>query len=84
MESRNDGVTAEAWELADGDKVSKIVLTTGHLDHVPENCELDNLRHWCQRCHLHYDRHHHAATRRRNKACGDLWLTTDRRMDGGG
>ena len=17
--------------------------------------------HWCQRCHLHYDRHHHAA-----------------------
>lgn len=46
----------------DGFKVTKIVLTTGHLDHVPENCALTNLRHWCQRCHLHYDRQHHNET----------------------
>lgn len=41
---------------------SRVVLTTGHLDHVPENCALANLRHWCQRCHLVYDRKHHAET----------------------
>lgn len=46
----------------------KIVLTTAHLDHVPEHCDPSNLRHMCQRCHLLYDREHHketaAATRR--------------------
>jgi len=48
--------------IEDGFKVVRIVLTTGHLDHVPENCDLSNLRHWCQRCHLHYDREHHNET----------------------
>lgn len=48
--------------VEDGFKVTRIVLTTGHLDHVPEHCELANLRHWCQRCHLVYDRDHHAET----------------------
>ncbi|MGN6657066.1 MAG: hypothetical protein ACTHJ9_17235 [Rhodanobacter sp.] len=42
---------------------SKVVLTTAHLDHMPEHCDLANLRHWCQRCHLNYDREHHAQTR---------------------
>lgn len=41
---------------------SKVVLTTAHLDHVPENCDLSNLRHLCQRCHLTYDAQHHAQT----------------------
>ncbi len=41
---------------------SKVVLTTAHLDHVPENCDPSNLRHWCQRCHLNYDAEHHART----------------------
>lgn len=41
---------------------SKVVLTTAHLDHTPENCDLTNLRHWCQRCHLVYDAGHHAKT----------------------
>lgn len=61
----------------DGFRVVRIVLTTGHLDHTPENCDLANLRHWCQRCHLHYDRQHHNETayhtRRRHKAIGDLF-----------
>lgn len=56
---------------------SKVVLTTAHLDHVPENCELSNLRHWCQRCHLVYDAAHHAETaretRRARKAVGDMF-----------
>ena len=63
--------------VEDGFKVVRIVLTTGHLDHVPENCELSNLRHWCQRCHLHYDAPHHAETaartRREGKAIGELF-----------
>lgn len=34
---------------------STVVLTVAHLDHQPENCSDDNLRHWCQRCHNTYD-----------------------------
>jgi hypothetical protein len=36
-----------------------VVLTIAHLDHAPENCADDNLRAWCQRCHLRYDQAHH-------------------------
>jgi hypothetical protein len=39
------------------------VLTTAHLDHVPENCEAENLKAMCQGCHLHYDREYHARSR---------------------
>lgn len=42
--------------------MTRIVLTTGHLDHEPEHCDLANLRHWCQRCHLFYDRRHHSES----------------------
>lgn len=59
------------------DTGSIVVLTVGHLDHTPENCGDENLRAWCQRCHLNYDAHHHqqnaAATRRAGKAIGDLF-----------
>lgn len=47
---------------------SKVVLTTAHLDHTPENCDPANLRAMCQACHLAYDRDHHAATRATRKA----------------
>jgi hypothetical protein len=47
---------------------SKVVLTTAHLDHIPENCDPRNLRAMCQGCHLHYDREHHAQTAARTKA----------------
>jgi 5-methylcytosine-specific restriction endonuclease McrA len=43
---------------------STVVLTTAHLDHQPENCDRENLRAWCQRCHNTYD----APTRRRGVA----------------
>lgn len=42
---------------------STVVLTTAHLDHTPEHCDRANLRAYCQGCHLHYDRDHHAQTR---------------------
>ncbi|MGL5910634.1 MAG: hypothetical protein ACRCZP_11575 [Phycicoccus sp.] len=47
---------------------SRVVLTTAHLDHVPEHCDDDNLMAMCQGCHLHYDRAHHALTRARTTA----------------
>lgn len=40
---------------------SRVVLTVAHLDHTPEHNSPDNLRAWCQRCHLTYDAKHHAA-----------------------
>ena len=30
--------------------------------HTPENCEPQNLKAMCQRCHLTYDADHHART----------------------
>lgn len=60
---------------------SKVVLTTAHLDHTPENCDPGNLRAFCQSCHLRYDRDHHrhtrAATRRRAaEQAGQLTIDT--------
>lgn len=61
----------------DEPKVVRIVCTTAHLDHQPENCVDDNLRFWCQKCHLSYDRKLHTETayqtRRAGRAAGDLF-----------
>lgn len=51
-------------------RIVRIVLTVGHLDHVPEHCDPSNLRAWCQRCHLTYDAQHHAETRARTRRAG--------------
>lgn len=42
--------------------LKKVVLTTAHLNHTPEDCSDENLRAMCQGCHLWYDRAHHAET----------------------
>lgn len=59
------------------DTGSIVVLTVAHLNHDPRDNRPDNLRAWCQRCHLHHDREHHATnahqTRRGRKALGDLF-----------
>ena len=44
---------------------SRVVLTIGHLNHIPEDFDDANLRAWCQRCHNTYDAAHRAETRRR-------------------
>jgi hypothetical protein len=44
-----------AVELGAARKKAPIRLTTAHLNHVPEDCRLENLRHWCERCHNRYD-----------------------------
>lgn len=62
-------------------RIIRIVCTTAHLDHTPENCREDNLRFWCQSCHLAYDRDHHRqtayATRREGLAVSDLFRDAD-------
>lgn len=58
-------------------RMTDVVLTIAHLDHVPENCAPENLRAWCQRCHLRYDQQHHQAnaqaTRKARLAVADLF-----------
>lgn len=58
-------------------RMTDIVLTIAHLEHVPENCSPENLRAWCQRCLLRYDAKHHAetswSTRRERLAIGHLF-----------
>ena len=54
------GFVYEQWLKA---KRTQIVLTVAHLDHTPENCDPSNLKSLCQRCHLKYDKAHHAQTR---------------------
>ena len=44
-----------------------IVLTVMHLDHQPENCNMKNLKHACQRCHNRYDMPERIAGRKRRK-----------------
>lgn len=48
-----------------------VVLTIAHLNHDPADCRPDNLKAWCQRCHLSYDQPLHkknaALTRRAKK-----------------
>ncbi len=47
---------------------SKVILTVAHLDHIPSNCNPENLKALCQRCHLTYDAKHHADNARKTRA----------------
>lgn len=80
-----DGMSSETGETvigSCGDLVNygdpvRVVLTVAHLDHQPENCDPENLRAWCQRCHNIYDgpmrRAGIASRRHAARACGDLF-----------
>lgn len=69
---------AEVDALVDGEKRIKIVLTIAHMDDPdPMNCNPDNLKALCQRCHNRLDapmRAKNAAkTRLAKKAAGSLF-----------
>lgn len=55
---------------------SVVILTTAHLDQDPSNNDPGNLRCWCQRCHLAYDRpvHRRKARITRDRRAGQEWL----------
>lgn len=63
----------ELFEL----QLTRVVLTTAHVDHDPSHGDDANLRAWCSRCHLAHDMPHHRAQRRitlRSRwALGDLF-----------
>lgn len=66
---KNDG--GKTWTTYEDGKLVRyrlalVVLTIAHLDHTPENCNDDNLRAWCQKCHNSYDAKHRAETRSKN------------------
>lgn len=65
-----DLMQVEAWTCCDELKVSKIVCTTAHLDHQPENCADENLKFLCQRCHLSYDAEHHQQSAYKSRRKG--------------
>ena len=57
-------------EVHSTNKLIKVILTVAHLDHNIDNNDLENLRAWCQRCHLRHDADFHKANRavsRKNK-----------------
>ena len=47
--------------------ISRVVLTIAHLDHDKTNSDPENLRAWCQRCHLKYDIKKHIHNRYENR-----------------
>jgi len=47
---------------------SKVVLTIAHLDHTPENCDYNNLRALCQKCHNAYDMPERVKNRKRGNS----------------
>lgn len=71
----------DTWTRIDEDSVTRIVLTIAHMDHTLEKCAQENLKAFCQRCHLRYDHPLHqrnsAMTRRRGKASADLFDKED-------
>ena len=44
-----------------------VVLTVAHLNHEPADVRPENLRAWCQTCHLRYDVEHHKRSRARHR-----------------
>jgi hypothetical protein len=46
---------------------SRVVLTRGHLNHDASDDRPENIRVWCQRCHLTFDAAHHAETARQTR-----------------
>ncbi len=55
---------------------SKVVLTIAHMDHDSTHTDPERCRALCQRCHLNWDREHHAknaaATRRKKSPQIDI------------
>ncbi len=63
-------------------RIVKIILTVAHLDHVPENCDDDNLKALCQRCHNNYDAKMRREGIRRRAMAGQVDMFTGEGLRG--
>lgn len=63
--------------LSDEENAIRVILTIAHLDHTPENCEEDNLKALCQKCHNNYDIKHRKQTRRNSKLKDQIKIDFD-------
>lgn len=45
---------------------TRVVLTIGHVNHDKENHDVrdEDLKAWCQKCHLNFDKIHHSESRK--------------------
>lgn len=73
----NASIKQEAYSTADGKIIHKyrhsvVVLTIAHLDQNPENCNDDNLRALCQKCHNKLDGPYRALHRKISKLEDEL------------
>jgi len=62
-------------QLQDEDLSIRVVCTTAHLNHIPEDCRDENLKFLCQKCHNNYDSKHRVGTRRESKLKNQLNLS---------
>jgi hypothetical protein len=60
--------------LPDEESAIRIILTVAHLDHDPANCDSENLKAMCQKCHNNYDISHRKHTRNESKNKNQLCL----------
>ena len=60
--------------LQDEEDTIRVICTTAHMDHIPENCEDENLYFLCQKCHNRYDAPHRKQTIRNSKLIGQTTL----------
>lgn len=61
--------------LSDEENAIRIILTTAHLDHNPQNNKFSNLKALCQKCHNNYDKQHRSETRKFRKNIDNLQQT---------
>ena len=80
------GTDAQRWRCGKGKRLwrmlptrrTRVVLSTCHVDHDPQNNAADNLAALCQRCHLLNDKTEHLRRRRltylARRTLGDLFI----------
>lgn len=59
--------TCSFYDIPEGNKFVRIVLTVAHMDQNPANNALENLKHLCQKCHNTLDAPFRALNRQKNK-----------------